>query len=168
MSYSEPYPSDEFLVGGVMTRRCLAWVIDVVLIALLVTLLWWLMFWLGIFTFGLGFGAMALLPVVPFCYHVLSLLSEPNATPGQQMCGLTVRRDVDLGPPSGLQALISTIAFYVTLATSGLLLVIALFTIRHRTLHDLLSGLVVVRVRAMETLTSADRRWNIGRGTFAP
>jgi uncharacterized RDD family membrane protein YckC len=133
-----------------------------------VTLLWWLMFWFGIFTFGLGFGAMLLLPAVPFCYHLLSLLSAASATPGQQACGLTVRRDLDLGPPTGLQALISTVAFYLTLATSGALLVIALFTVRHRTLHDLLSGLVVVRVQALEALTYADRRWNIGRGTFAP
>jgi uncharacterized RDD family membrane protein YckC len=31
------------------------------------------------------------------------------------------------------------------MATSGLLLLIALFTVRHRTLHDLASDLVVVR-----------------------
>ena len=41
----------------------------------------------------------------------------------------------------------SVLVFYLTLATSGLLLVVALFTRRHRTLHDLISGLVVVRVR---------------------
>ena len=53
-----------------------------------------------------------------------------------------------------LQALISALVFYLTLATSGLLLVVALFTRRHRTLHDLVSGLVVVRVRAMRPLTA--------------
>jgi uncharacterized RDD family membrane protein YckC len=64
--------------------------------------------------------------------------------------GLTVRRDEDLGPPTGLQALIFTVVFYLTLATSGLLLLIALFTVRHRTLHDLASDLVVVRRYAFE------------------
>jgi uncharacterized RDD family membrane protein YckC len=36
------------------------------------------------------------------------------------------------------------------MATSGLLLLIALFTVRHRTLHDLASDLVVVRRRTFE------------------
>src|ERR1019366_7758193 len=105
-------------------------------IGLLVWALWWAMLVFGILTLGLGFGAMALLPLVPFCYHLLSLLGARSATPGQQMLGLTVRRDDNLGPPTGLQALVSTLLYYVTLATSGLLLVVALFTVRKRTLHD--------------------------------
>ena len=71
-----------------------------------------------------------------------------SATPGQAMFGLMVRRDDDLGPPTLAQAVISTLVFYLTLATSGLLLLVALFTERKRTLHDLVSGLVVVRTRA--------------------
>ena len=93
---------------------------------------------------------MAILPAVPFLYHFLSLLRASTATPGQSIMGLTVRRDADLGPPTGLQALIFTVVFYLTLATSGLLLLIALFTVRHRTLHDLASDLVVVRRRTFE------------------
>jgi uncharacterized RDD family membrane protein YckC len=129
---------------------------------------WWLLFWFGALTFGLGFGAMAILPFIPFAYNVLSLLGASTATPGQQICGLTVRRDHDLGPPTGIQALVSTVLYYLTLATSGLLLIVALFTVRHRTLHDLLSGLVVVRVRAMEALTNDERGWSMGNGRFAP
>jgi uncharacterized RDD family membrane protein YckC len=166
MSYAAPYIDDDFLVGGALSRRCVAWVVDVILIALLVSMLWFILLWFGLLTFGLGFGAMAILPAVPFCYHLISLLGAASATPGQQICGLTVRRNDDLGPPTGLQALISTIAFYVTIATSGLLLVVALFTVRHRTLHDLLSGLVVVRVRAMEALTARQAGWNMPGGTY--
>jgi uncharacterized RDD family membrane protein YckC len=77
-----------------------------------------------------------------------------SATPGQQIMGLTVRRNHDLGPPSPVQALIYVLLYYLTLATSGLLLLVALVTLRHRTLHDLLTGLVVVRVAAMEALTA--------------
>nr|WP_294523575.1 RDD family protein [uncultured Rhodopila sp.] len=167
MSYATPYPDDEFLVEGALTRRCLAWVVDVILIAILVFVLWWILAAFGILTFGLGFGAMAILPFVPFFYHFLSLLSGPSATPGQQMFGLTVRRDYDLGPPDPLQALVSVIAFYLTLATSGLLLVVALFTTRHRTLHDLVSGLVVVRVPAMRALAAPSPGWNQGPGPYA-
>ena len=52
---------------------------------------------------------MSILPFVPFFYHFLSLLGSSNATPGQQMMGLMVRRDADLGPPTGLQALASVL-----------------------------------------------------------
>jgi len=136
---------DEDFVAGVITRRCFAWLIDLVLIGLILSVLWIILLLFGLLTLGLGFGAMAVLPAVPFLYHFLSLMRPSSATPGQALLGLTVRRDLDLGPPTGLQALIFTVVFYLTLATSGLLLLVALFTVRHRTLHDLASDLVVVR-----------------------
>ncbi|MGD0430122.1 MAG: RDD family protein [Acetobacteraceae bacterium] len=136
---------DEDFIAGVITRRCLAWVVDLVLIGLILSVSWVILFLFGLLTLGLGFGAMAVLPVVPFLYHFLSLLRSSSATPGQALFGLTVRRDQDLGPPTGLQALIFTVVFYLTMATSGLLLLVAIFTVRHRTLHDLASDLVVVR-----------------------
>jgi uncharacterized RDD family membrane protein YckC len=138
---------DEAFIEGVMSRRCLAWLFDMVVIGLIVCLCWMFLFLFGLLTLGLGFGAMAVLPAIPFLYHFLSLLRRSSATPGQSMFGLTVRRDVDLGPPTGIQALIFTVVFYLTLATSGLLLLVALFTVRHRTLHDMASDLVVVRRR---------------------
>ena len=167
MSFSNLAFDDHFLTSGVIARRCVGWLFDMFLIAVLVWMLWWILVMFGLLTFGLGFGAMSILPLVPFCYHFLSLLGLSSATPGQQMTGLTVRRDYDLGPPTAMQALVSVLAFYLTLLTSGLLLVVALFTRRHRTLHDLVSGLVVVRVAAMRTLTETGGRWNMPGGTFA-
>ena len=64
-----------------------------------------------------------------------------------------------------LQAALAVLLFYLTMATSGLLLLVALFTIRHRTLHDLVSGLVVVRT---EALTAPGGGWNMYGGTSAP
>jgi uncharacterized RDD family membrane protein YckC len=164
MSFGNPYMDDDFLTGGAMSRRCIAWIVDFLLIGLLIWVLWWILVMFGFLTFGLGFGALSILPFVPFCYHFFSLLSSATATPGQRMLGLTVRRNDDLGPPMGLQALASVLLFYLTMATSGLLLVVALFTTRHRTLHDLISGLVVVRVRA---LTASGGGGNMQGGTSA-
>ncbi|HXT78685.1 MAG TPA: RDD family protein [Acetobacteraceae bacterium] len=163
-----PFPQESYFIHGVLLRRILGWIIDLVVIAVLLFFLWWAMLLFGLLTLGFGFGVMALLPFVPFCYHLLSLLSRATATPGQRMAGLTVRRDEDLGPPTGLQALVFTVVFYLTLATSGLLLIVALFTSRHRTLHDLASGLVVVRTRAMEALTQPAGLWNMGGGSSRP
>jgi uncharacterized RDD family membrane protein YckC len=165
MSSAIPYLDDDFLTGGVMSRRVVAWVIDLFLIGMLIWVLWWILVMFGLLTLGLGFGAMSVLPLVPFCYHFFSLLGVASATPGQRMLGLTVRRNDDLGPPTGPQAVVAVLLLYFTLATSGLLLVVALFTTRHRTLHDVVSGLVVVRVRA---LTAGGGGWNMYGGASAP
>lgn len=165
MSYGTPFLNEDLLTGGVVGRRCVAWVIDLLLIGLLVWVLWWVLVMFGLLTFGLGFGAVGILPWVPFLYQFLSLLGAASATPGQRIMGLTVRRNDDLGPPSVLQALVFVLVFYLTMATSGLLLVIALFTYRNRTLHDLLSGLAVVRT---EALTAAAVGWNMPNGTSIP
>ena len=153
MSGVAPMIRDEAFIDGVMTRRVFAWLIDLAVICLLMIPIFLLLTLFGVLTLGFGFGAMAILPVIPFLYHFLSLLRRASATPGQAMMGLTVRRDEDLGPPTGLQALIFTAIFYVTMATSGLLLLVALVTPRHRTLHDLASDLVVVRRRALDAWT---------------
>ena len=163
MNYSAtPFEEDQILTQGVLPRRCVAWVIDIVLIAILCTVLWSVLGLFGVLTLGLGMPLLGILPLVPFCYNLLFLASPMAATPGQSMMGLGVRRNDDLGRPEFLQALVSTLVYYVTLATTGLLLLIALVTIRRRTLHDLASGLVVVRVAA---LTPPSAYWNMPDGS---
>lgn len=153
MSDRMPTPTDELLTEGVMSRRVAAWFVDALLIGLLLAALWFVLFLFGLLTLGLGFGAFGILPLVPFAYSVLTLLTSASATPGQQLFGLTVRRDDDLGPPTLLQAVVFTLIYDLTLAFTGLLLLVALFTVRHRTLHDMASGLVVVRTRRLHMLT---------------
>ena len=65
-----------------------------------------------------------------------------------------------------MQAFVFTLVFYLTLAATGLLLLIALFTVRRRTLHDLASGLVVVRAhRCKAALTGGPGSWNMHGGS---
>lgn len=148
-----------------MSRRVFGWCIDLLLLALILLVLWVVFMLFGLLTLGLGFPLLGALPFVPFCYHVLFLAGPSSATPGQQFMGLVVRRNDDFGRPSPLQAVISTLVFYLTLATSGLLLLVALITDRHRTLHDLVSGLVVVRAEAMQPLTPPFGYGNIPGGS---
>ena len=151
----------EALLRGTRTRRIVAFVLDGLILLIGIKLLAVLLFTFGILTLGLGMPLLGLLPVVPLLYNWLSLLSGLSATPGQAMAGLAVRRDADLGPPGGLAALIWTLGFYVSLALSGLPLLLALFTEHKRTGHDVISGLVIVRARA---LTSRPQFWNMGPG----
>jgi uncharacterized RDD family membrane protein YckC len=154
------------LLAGVRRRRCFAWVIDIILVTLLVGTIWISLLLLGLLTFGVGWWLLGFVPLVPFAYHCLFLTSAMSATPGQAMLGLMVRRDDDLGPPTLAQAVISTLCFYLTLATSGLLLLAALFIHHKRTLHDLISGLVVVRAHAWRdwALTSGAASLNMRAG----
>jgi uncharacterized RDD family membrane protein YckC len=162
MIYRATPIDDYWLTEGVLARRVFAWLIDVLLIGLIVAALWLVLLLFGVLTLGLGLPLLGALPFVPFCYHLLFVAAPASATPGQQALGLVVRRNDDLGRPTPVQALIYTLLFYLTLATTGLLLLFALFTIRHRTLHDLASGLVVVRARA---LTGGLGSWNMQSGS---
>ena len=162
MIYRASPMDDGWLTSGVMIRRIFAWLLDVLLLGLIVAALWFVLLLFGLLTLGLGMPLLGVLPFVPFCYHLFFVASPFSSTPGQQAFGLVVRRNDDLGPPSFFQAFIYTLVFYLTLATTGLLLLVALFTVRHRTLHDLASGLVVVRTRA---LTGGFGSWNMQGGS---
>ncbi len=168
--------SADLLGGAILLRRIVAWCLDGVLIALLAGTFWVGGLIFGVLTLGLGFGLLHFLPLLPLAYHWLSLMSPLSATPGQRMMDLIVRRDADLGPPNGMEAVVSVLAFYATLALGAIWLGIALFTTRRRTPHDLLAGLVVVRARAFDawvlesgayhdaSLTPGTGRWNMGFG----
>jgi uncharacterized RDD family membrane protein YckC len=162
MSYHAIPLDDDYLTEGVLLRRVFAWLIDVLLIGLIWIALTLGLVLFGLLTLGLGLPMLGILPFVPFCYHVLFLAGPPSATPGQSALGLVVRRNDDFGRPTPAQAVVSTLLFYASLAFSGLPLLLALFTVRRRTPHDLISGLVVVRTRA---LTRGLGSWNMPGGS---
>lgn len=165
MSQSRPFPDDAFeaaLTWHVLRRRMAAAVIDLFLCGLAAGLFILFGVLFGLLTLGFGFGILALLPAIPVLYNWL-FVAGLSATPGQRAMGLVVRRDADLGPPDGIQALVWALGFALTLMfTGGLLwLAVVLFTLRKRALHDIASGLVVVRA---EALTGAAPSWNMRHG----
>ncbi len=162
MIYRMTPMDEEYLLGGVLTRRVFAFLTDILLIGLIWLTLCIALVLFGVLTLGLGLPALGILPFVPFCYHMLFLAGPVSATPGQSALGLIVRRNDDFGRPTLGQAAVSTLLFYVTLATTGLLLLVALVSVRHRTMHDMISGLVVVRSRA---LTRGLGSWNMQGGS---
>ncbi len=141
--------AEEALLRDVLGRRVLAFLVDALLLTVICAAVWVLLFGFGLLTLGLGFPLLGLLPAVPLLYNWIALLTPGAATPGQALLGLTVRADDDLGRPSPLEALLWAVGFYVTVALGMIWLLAALLTARHRTLHDMLSGLVVVRTRAL-------------------
>jgi uncharacterized RDD family membrane protein YckC len=158
------YAFDARLIEGVMFRRVCAWLIDLLLVGGIVTVLWVILVGFGLLTFGLGLPLLGVLPVVPLAYHVLFVAGRRSATPGQTMMDLVVCRDQDLGRPSLLQAILFTVGLWLTLGAGVIWLAAALVISRHRTLHDLVSGVVVVRGSELRrTLTATAGFGNMQR-----
>ena len=131
--------------------------------------LWTVLATFTVLTFGLGAPVMALLGAVPFLYTWLSVAGGLSATPGQAMMGLRVRQNADLGPPGAGAALIWTVGYMVTVALGAIWLAVALITGRNRTGHDLVAGLVVVRVDGLRRpLTTAAPPWTMRAGGEPP
>ncbi len=135
------------LFEGIVLRRVAAYIVDLILLGVI----WWALAAaasiLGLITFGLTVPLTALaLALVPLAYHTLTIGGPWSATPGMRLLGLQVRTLQGQRPDYG-RAAIQTVVFYVTVgATSWLVLLLAFFNDRGRTLHDFLSGLVVLRL----------------------
>lgn len=144
---------------GLISRRIVAYFLDLFFIFLL----WLAVFALGlvakIVTFGLMTPLVALaLAVLAPAYHVLTVSSSSRATIGMRIMGLEVRT-FDGGRPSWLHALIQIVLFYFTVSvTGGLILLVVLFNRHRRTLHDILSHLVVLRHVPAGTATAMPPR----------
>ena len=144
---------DEWLTDGVMGRRIAAFLIDGLLAGILLVLAKIALLTFGVLTLGLGLPLLGLLPLVPIAYLALSVASERSATPGQLALGLVVRTNDTLDRPTILQAIVWAVALTLTLALGVVWVLVALVTVRHRTLHDLLAGVVVTRTRTLPPRT---------------
>ena len=156
---------DEWLTDGVMGRRVVAFAIDLVLGGLLLLLAKIALLAFGLLTLGFGMPLLGLLPLVPVAYLTASVLSERGATPGQQAAGLVLRSDATLDRPSPVQALLWALGLLVTVALGTLWVLVAPFTVRHRCLHDLVAGVVVIRIRALTPRTGI---WTLDRRSGRP
>lgn len=155
---------DQALTEGVPGRRVAAWLADALILGAIVGTLWIVLVGLGLVTFGLTFPLLSALPAIPFAYHAGFLASPAAATPGMALLGLTARRDDALARPTLGEAAVFTAGLYLTLAAGVVWLLVALVTRRHRALHDLVSGLVIVRTRA---LTLVGGYGNMGHGAWS-
>lgn len=138
--------SDPAQFDGVLWRRCLAYVVDLAVLAGLLTIYWIALAVLTVATFGLATPLLVLLAAaIPVTYHTLTIGGPGSATWGMRLFGLHVRI-WNGGNPGYIQALLHTAVFYVTTSfTGGLILLWPLFSNRRRCLHDQLCGTLVVR-----------------------
>ena len=131
---------------GVLWRRVAAYVIDVVCIGLLMVVAWVPFAMLTLLSFGLLHTPLwFLFGLIPLAYHTL-LVSGPRAATLGMRCFDLELRAAGGARPVFLQALAHAALFYLTVGvTCSLILLVALFNRRKRTLHDMATGLVMVR-----------------------
>jgi uncharacterized RDD family membrane protein YckC len=134
------------LYEGILPRRVLAYFVDLVCIAAIAAGVGIAFAVLWLLSFGLlGPLLWFLFGLIPLAYHTLQLAGRYSATLGMRLCDLELRSTTG-ERPGFLQALAQTALFYITVgATGSLILLAALFNRRRRTLHDWLSGTLMVR-----------------------
>ena len=128
---------------GVLSRRILAFILDCILIAVLTIPFLVFSLFLAVLTFGLV--VIPISGVLTFFYFTLFTGGAKSATLGMRLMGIELR-DSRGGRPDLLQAGIRTLVFMATNAILPVIIcAVALFDLRRRTIHDMLTSTVVVR-----------------------
>jgi uncharacterized RDD family membrane protein YckC len=139
------------LFEGVLARRVIAFLIDVVIIALPMLLVALFVFIIGLVTFGLGwllyllfYPAAVLWALV---YYGMTLGGPHSATVGMRLMDLEMRTWYG-APAYFVLGAVHAIIYWVSVSLlTPLVLVVGLLNDRRRLLHDILLGTVVINNR---------------------
>jgi uncharacterized RDD family membrane protein YckC len=133
------------LYDGVLWRRTVAFFIDLFLLGFVYLAIGFLAMVATAITFGaLAPVQAAVMALLPSIYAAMTI-HWFGATPGMRAMALSVRDW--RGRSCGLaQGFLMAVVFYASFGlTSGLIMLVPLFSDRRRTLHDMLAATVVVR-----------------------
>ena len=136
------------LFQGVLTARVLAFIIDVIVLAVPVALISVFIFVSGFLTFGLGWllfwplgGAAVVWAVL---YYGLTLGGPRSATIGMRMMGIEMRTNYG-APAYFVLGAAWVILYWVSVSfLTPFILLVGLFNGRGRLLHDFLIGAVLI------------------------
>jgi uncharacterized RDD family membrane protein YckC len=143
----DPVANPEFF-EGVLPRRVVAFCIDLVIIAVPIGLAALVILIFGFFTFGLGWLLFWLLSpaavIWALLYYGLTFGSPASATIGMRVMDLEMRTWYG-APCYFVLGAVHPILFYLSISfLTPLVLLVCFFNIRHRLLHDLVLGTVVI------------------------
>lgn len=136
------------LFEGVLARRIVAFLIDVIIVAIPVALAFVFIAVFGIVTFGLGwllFWLVSPLSVVwALFYYGMTLGGPSSATVGMRVMDLQMRTWYG-APAYFVLGAVHAVVFWVSVsALTPFVLLVGLFNGRRRLLHDILIGTVVI------------------------
>ena len=136
------------LFEGVLSRRLLAFFIDVVIIAVPVMAAAIVIFLFGIVTLGLGWMLFWLLSpasvIWALVYYGLTMGSTASATIGMRAMEIEIRTWYG-APAYFLLGAVHAVVYWVSVSVlTPLILLVGLFNARRRLLHDILVGTVLI------------------------
>jgi uncharacterized RDD family membrane protein YckC len=136
------------LFDGVLTRRLIAFLIDLVILSVPVVLASIFIFVFGLVTLGLGWGLYFLLwpatVIWAIFYYGMTFGAPQSATLGMRVMDLEMRTWYG-APAYFVFGAVHAVAYWVTVSVlTPLVLLVGLFNERRRLLHDILVGTVVI------------------------
>lgn len=132
------------LFTAVIRKRCVAFLIDAVLIAFLTVIAFVFVAVLGVLTLGLGWLLFGLIfPIVGLSYNAFTIGGPKSSTIGQRMMGLAVPMWYG-GKVTPLIAAFHALLFWFSLTLFFPILLWCFFDSRKRCLHDILAGVLVI------------------------
>ena len=136
------------LFEGVLARRCIAFLIDLLIITLPVVFASIFIFIFGLVTLGLGWALFWLLSpataIWAVIYYGMTFGSPASATIGMRIMDLEMRTWYG-APCYFVLGAAHAIVFWVTVSfLTPFILLIAFFNHRRRLLHDMLVGTIVI------------------------
>jgi uncharacterized RDD family membrane protein YckC len=136
------------LFEGVLPRRLLAFAIDVAVILAPVALAFVVIILFGLITFGFGWTLLALLypgtVIWALAYYGLTLGGPASATIGMRVLEIEMRTWYG-APCYTVLGTVHAVAFYISVSVlTPLVLLVCFFNARHRLLHDIVLGTVVI------------------------
>jgi uncharacterized RDD family membrane protein YckC len=150
------------LFQGVLARRIMAFVIDVIIIAVPLVIAWICILIFGLITFGLGWALFWMFSpasiIWALFYYGLTLGGPASATIGMRAMELEMRTWYG-APAYFVLGSVHAIVFWITVSVlTPLILPVGFFNTRRRLLHDMLVGVVFVNNSARTTSLVARRR----------
>ena len=137
--------------SGILIRRSLAFIADISIVVGLFLVGGLLLLILGTLTLGILWPNFDILMfVLFFAYFTATLGGRYSATPGMRWQEIEMRT-WEGRRPGYIQVFLQTLAFYVSLVATPLVLLVPLFNKRRRCLHDFICGTVMVRTRSADT-----------------
>ena len=136
------------LFEGVLARRCMAFLIDVTIIAIPVLFAAIFIFIFGLITLGLGWALYWLISpatvIWAIVYYGMTFSGPASATIGMRVMDIEMRTWYG-APAYFVLGAVHAIVYWITVSfLTPLVLVVALFNDRRRLLHDMLVGTIVI------------------------
>jgi len=150
------------LFEGVLARRVVAFVIDVIIIAAPLVVASIFIFVLGLVTFGLGwvlYWTLSPATVIWALFYYGSTFGSPaSATLGMRAVDIEMRTWYG-SPAYFVLGAVHAIVFWISVSVATpLILLVGFFNPHQRLLHDILVGTVIINNAARAAALRADRR----------